>query len=213
MSGAFTTSTKLESKDTHGKTLLVSGASGACGSYAGQIGKVLGYKRVVGITSSMSKAEWLLEIGFDHVAIMPRGSNDFGACTAEVARACPDGVDSYFDNVGGYCSAAVAPHMNEGSRVAICGVMTQMGKDVADQSWMEVAEMRGAAINFVRYAELLEDTATLLQLRGGLRDMVASSQLRTEYTVYDGLEDAPDWFTDFFTSSKGLGKKVLRAAA
>ena len=96
--------------------------------------------------------------------------------------------------------------------------MTQMAEDVADQSWIPVAESRGATVNYVRYAELLEDTYTLLRVRQQLHQMLANQDLSTRFTLYDGLEQAPQYFVDFFSNSSAtaktaVGKKLLQVAS
>ena len=148
-------------------TLIVSGASGKVGSIAGQVGRLIGYTRVVGITSTKAKVRHLVDVlGFD-AAVLRGGGKTTEELAAEIAAACGLGGDgegegkeagtgermgewgqiSYFDNVGGDVSEAVAAGcLAEGSAVAICGTMSQMSQSVADQCWTEEARRRGAKL-------------------------------------------------------------------
>ena len=103
-----------------GETVLISAAAGAVGNVAGQIAKIKGCK-VVGITSSKEKAEWLInQIGFD--AVVNYKSENF---YKEIRSACPDKVDVYFDNVGGSIFETVLFAMNNYGRIICCGAVSQ----------------------------------------------------------------------------------------
>lgn len=104
-------------KPKKGEVLLVSGAAGAVGSVVGQIGKILGL-RVVGIAGTDEKADILKsEFGFDEGINYNTTKN----MSEAIAKACPEGVDVYFDNVGGEISDAVFTNINKGARIIICG--------------------------------------------------------------------------------------------
>jgi len=103
-------------KPKAGETIVVSGAAGAVGSVVGQIGKILGC-RVVGIAGSETKARMLVEeLGFD-VAVNYKS----GDLLTQLQAACPDGVDVYFDNVGGDVTDAVFRLLNNFARISVCG--------------------------------------------------------------------------------------------
>jgi NADPH-dependent curcumin reductase CurA len=109
-----------------GETVLVSSAAGAVGGLAAQIAKASGC-RVVGIAGGPEKCASLLdELGLDG-AIDYRG----GGLDAELAQACPEGVDVYFDNVGGQVLDTVLMHLKEGARIAVCGQISQYFADDA----------------------------------------------------------------------------------
>ncbi|XP_043286006.1 prostaglandin reductase 1-like [Venturia canescens] len=109
-----------------GETLVVSGAAGAVGSHVGQIAKTLGLK-VIGIAGSDKKCEWLKkELGFD-VAINYKTQN----IVKELKTAAPDGVDCYFDNVGGDISSVVLYNMNSFGRVSACGSISSYNADMS----------------------------------------------------------------------------------
>ena len=101
-----------------GETVLISAAAGAVGNVAGQIAKILGC-RVVGIAGTEAKCQALLDIGFDAV-VNHRTATDLEAAIRE---ACPEGIDVYFDNVGGRVLEAVLPVMRLNGRVAVCGMV------------------------------------------------------------------------------------------
>lgn len=106
-----------------GQTVLVSGAAGSVGSLVGQIARIKGCN-VVGIAGGEVKCRRLLdEFGFDG-AVDYRGKTT-DALSAAIAEACPDGVDVFFDNVGGDVLDATLPVMNSGGRIAVCGLMSQ----------------------------------------------------------------------------------------
>src|ERR1019366_2433697 len=103
-----------------GETLVVSGAAGAVGTMVGQIGKLLGC-RVVGIAGSEEKIALLKsKFGYDE-AINYKTTSDMKAA---IAKVCPDGVDIYFDNVGGEISDAVLANINKNARIPLCGAIS-----------------------------------------------------------------------------------------
>jgi NADPH-dependent curcumin reductase len=109
-----------------GETLVVSAAAGAVGSLAGQIGKVLGC-RVVGIAGDADKCQWLVdELGFD-AAINYREESSLGDA---LKRHCPDGIDVYFDNVGGHTLEAVLGLINLRARIVLCGMISTYNEGV-----------------------------------------------------------------------------------
>jgi NADPH-dependent curcumin reductase CurA len=107
-----------------GETMVVSGAAGAVGSLAGQIGKLVGC-RVVGIAGAEDKCAWLRgELGLD-AAINYRSED----VPSALARHCPDGIDVYFDNVGGPILDAVLERINLKARVALCGMISDYTRE------------------------------------------------------------------------------------
>jgi NADPH-dependent curcumin reductase CurA len=108
-----------------GETVVVSGAAGAVGSLVGQIGKIKGC-RVVGIAGTNRKVDYLVnDLGFDGAFNYKLVSN----YEEELKGLCPNGIDCYFDNVGGAISDAVIPLINLFGRVSVCGLISEYGQD------------------------------------------------------------------------------------
>ncbi|HLK46650.1 MAG TPA: NADP-dependent oxidoreductase [Bryobacteraceae bacterium] len=108
-------------KPQPGETVLVSGAAGAVGSLVGQIAKIQGC-RVIGIAGTDDKVQWMTrELGFD-AAFNYKSASDYSEKLKEL---CPNGIDCYFDNVGGAITDAVFPRMNTYGRVSVCGQISQ----------------------------------------------------------------------------------------
>jgi len=110
------------------ETVVVSGATGAVGSIVGQIAKLKGC-RAIGVTGTDEKVDYLVnELGFDG-AFNYKTSADYAAALTEL---CPQGIDCYFDNVGGAVTDAILPLMNRFGRVAICGLISEYNADRAE---------------------------------------------------------------------------------
>lgn len=186
-----------------GETLVVSGAAGAVGMLVGQIGKLHGC-RVVGIAGGNRKVQYLKsELGFD-AAIDYKAEKDLSAA---LRSACPDGVDVYFDNVGGSISDAVMSLINQGARVPICGQISlynlaepDVGPRVQPILLTRSARMEGFLVGqfSARYREGLE------QLAAWLRE----GKIRYEETITRGLDHAPEAFLGLFEGAN-LGKQLV----
>lgn len=111
-------------KPQPGETVVVSGAAGAVGCLVGQIAKIKGCK-VIGIAGGIEKCNWLItELGFDQAVDYKNDKFD-----ENLAAACPDGVDIYFDNVGGMISYQVMKSMNQFGRISISGSISSYNLD------------------------------------------------------------------------------------
>ena len=191
-------------KPKKGETLVVSGAAGAVGSVVGQIGKILGL-HVVGIAGSDEKVEMLKsKLGFDE-GINYNTTEDM---TAAIAKAAPNGVDVYFDNVGGPISDAVLFNINHFARMVICGAIsvynnTELPKSVSVQPFLvkNSALMQGFIVfNYQeKYPEALQQLSTWL----------AEGKLTYSETIVEGFENIPQAFIDLF-DGKNKGKMVVK---
>lgn len=191
-------------KPKKGETVVVSGAAGAVGSIVGQIAKILGC-RVVGIAGTDEKVEMLTsDFGFD--AAINYNSTD--NMSEAIAKACPNGVDVYFDNVGGDISDAVLVNINKFARMVICGAIsvyneTSLPKSISVQPFLvkNSALMQGFIVrNYAaKFPETMKQLATWL----------AEGKLTYTETIVDGFEQIPKAFIDLF-EGKNKGKMIVK---
>jgi NADPH-dependent curcumin reductase CurA len=186
-----------------GDTVFVSGAAGAVGSVAGQIAKARGASRVVGSAGTPTKVAWLREIGFD-------AAFDYheGPVRKRLKEAAPDGIDVYFDNVGGEHLEAAISSLKPFGRVAMCGAISAYNatEPPAGPTNLSLAvgkrlTLRGFIVS--DHGKRIKDY--LPEMAGWLRD----GTVRWEETVVDGLENATDAFRGLL-AGENLGKMVVR---
>jgi len=191
-------------KPKKGETLLVSGAAGAVGSVTGQIGKILGL-RVVGIAGTDEKVEMLKsEFGFDDAINYKTTDNMVEA----IAKACPDGVDVYFDNVGGDISEAVLFNINKFSRTVNCGAIslynnTELPKSISVQPFLvkKSSLMQGFVVS--DFADKHSEGVRQLA------EWFTQDKLKFTETIREGFENIPQAFLDLF-DGKNKGKMVVK---
>ncbi len=185
------------------ETVVVSGAAGAVGALAGQIARIKGC-RVIGIAGTDAKTAYLTEeLGFD-AAINYRTQD----VSAALSQACPDGIDVYFDNVGGEISDHVLRQMNEGGRISVCGQISQYNLADPEQGprlgWLFIVKrltMRGFIVSdhVDRYRVALREMAGWL----------ADGRLKYREDIVDGLENAPSAFIGMLQGDN-IGKRLIR---
>ena len=191
-------------KPQPGDTVVVSGAAGAVGSVAGQIARIKGC-RTVGIAGGPDKCAWLVEeLGFD-AAIDYKG----GDLRAELRRHAPDGVNVYFDNVGGDTLDEVLRRLARGARVVICGSISQYNAEQPPRgpaNYMQLLVQRASMTGFLvfDYADRYPEAMT--QLGRWLRD---GELISREEVVHGGLDQFPDVFLRLFRG-ENTGKLILR---
>jgi NADPH-dependent curcumin reductase CurA len=190
-----------------GETLVVSAASGAVGSVVGQIAKIQGC-RAVGVAGGKTKCDYVVdELGFD--ACIDYKEADF---PARLAAACPDGVDVYFENVGGAVLDAVVPLLNPGARVPICGFISAYNAtNLADVRTPEA--VLGALANppshrFFVVTEWLDEFEEATRVLG---QWIKEGKLKYRETVEQGIENAPRAFRMLFTG-ENFGKLMVKVA-
>ncbi|QCX38917.1 NADP-dependent oxidoreductase [Aureibaculum algae] len=191
-------------KPKAGETLVVSGAAGAVGSVVGQIGKILGLT-VIGIAGTDEKIEMLKnKFGFD-AGINYNTSKDMNA---DIAKAAPNGVDIYFDNVGGPISDAVLFNINRFARMIICGAISvynnkELPKSISVQPFLvkNSALMQGFIVsNYAdKFPEAMKQLSTWL----------ADGKLTYTETIVDGFDNIPQAFIDLF-EGKNKGKMIVK---
>jgi hypothetical protein len=192
-------------KPKAGETVVVSAASGAVGSVAGQLAKRAG-ARVVGIAGGPDKCLWVQDsLGFD--ACVDHRSHDL---QAELRAECPDGIDGYFENVGGEVQAAVFDQLNPFARVAMCGMVSQYNEHVFPP---------GPNLGFVVGKRVLiqgfivsDRPERLTEWRLLAAPLIADGGLIYREDVHDGLENAPNALAAILTG-QNFGKLLVRVGA
>ncbi len=190
-------------KPKAGETMVVSGAAGAVGSIAGQIGKLMGC-RVIGIVGTDEKADFIKnDLGFDE-AINCRTTIDMNKAINDL---CPEGVNVYFDNVGGNISDGVITNMNDLGRVVVCG-------SIASYNDTEV-ELGSRLLPIVVYKKLLIQGFLIADYKhkfaegiAQLQQWLSTGQIRYAETILKGLERLPEAFVGLF-EGKNEGKMVV----
>jgi NADPH-dependent curcumin reductase len=189
-----------------GQTVVVSGAAGAVGNVAGQIARIKGCK-VIGIAGGPEKCAWLTEkLGFD-------GAIDYkaGEVRSELRRLAPDGVDVYFDNVGGEILDEVLRRLARHARVVICGAISQYNAEQAPRgpaNYMQLLVERASMAGFLVFDYVERYGEAVAELAGWLNDGVLQSR---EDVVRAGLERFPDVFLRLFRG-ENVGKLILELA-
>lgn len=187
-----------------GETVLVSAATGAVGSVVGQLAKLQGC-RAVGIAGGAAKCEFAVkELGFDACVDYKAGK-----LLDDLRAACPNGVDNYFENVGGEVMDTAFRVLNPFSRVALCGMISDYNATEAYGAKM----MRALLVNRVRLQGFIVfDRPDLYQKAvTQLAKWVSQGRIRYHETVADGLQNAPKAFIGLL-KGQNLGKQLVRLA-
>jgi NADPH:quinone reductase len=189
-----------------GETVVVSGAAGAVGTVVGQIAKLKGCY-VVGIAGSDDKINYLKhELGFDE-AINYKSTPDMKSA---LSAACPNGVDVYFDNVGGVISDAVYTLLNNFARIAVCGQISlynattpPVGPRVEPILLKTKSLMKGFIVS--DYADRFGEAAA------GLAGWLREGKLQYEESMVEGFDQLPHAFLGLFTG-ENIGKQLVKVA-
>ncbi|HUL06519.1 MAG TPA: NADP-dependent oxidoreductase [Candidatus Acidoferrum sp.] len=187
-----------------GETVVVSAASGAVGSVVGQLAKLQGC-RVVGIAGGALKCSYTMQdLGFD-------GCVDYkaGHIAHDLERETPDGIDIYFENVGGDILEAVMPRLNPFARIPLCGLIS----DYNSTTPRGISDMRPFLIKRVKLQGFIcSDTMELWpEALKQLGELAASGTLKYRETVVEGIENAPKAFIGLF-KGENFGKLVVKLA-
>jgi NADPH-dependent curcumin reductase CurA len=187
----------------HGETIVVSAASGAVGSVVGQLAKIGGCT-AIGIAGGAEKCEYVTkELKFD--ACIDYKSEDVGKRLKDVA---PDGVDGYFENVGGEIMEAVLPRMNAFGRIALCGLIA--GYDgqpipLRNPTWLLISRLLIKGFIVTEHMDVWP--AALKELGGH----VAAGRIRYRETIAHGIENAPQAFLGMLKGAN-FGKQLVKLA-
>ena len=190
-----------------GDTVVVSGAAGAVGSAAGQIAKIKG-ARVVGIAGGEEKCRWIVEeLGFD--AAIDYKSQDVRRALRDAA---PDGVDVYFDNVGGEILDAVLTRLARGARIVICGAVSQYNATDGvrgPSNYLSLLVARASMIGMVVFDYAPRFGQAAAEIAGWMQE---GRLISREDIVDGGVNAFPDTLLKLFTG-ENVGKLVLRVGS
>ncbi len=200
-----------------GETLVVGAATGAVGAVVGQLAKAKGL-RAVGVAGGPEKCRFAVEeLGFD-ACIDHRAAPDAAALRAQLAEACPDGVDIYYENVGGKTLEAVLSLMNVHGRIPVCGMISWYdlgglgmgpveGPDRLPKAWRTILVQRLKVQGFIifdhndRFAPFEEEVSAL----------VRSGAMKYHETIAEGIDAAPEAFISMLKGGN-LGKQLVRVS-
>jgi NADPH-dependent curcumin reductase len=188
-----------------GETVVVSGAAGSTGSVAGQIAKIKGC-RVVGTAGGKEKCDWLVQVaGFD--AAIDYKSEDIGS---RLSALCPNGIDVFFDNVGGVVLNEVLARINLKARIVLCGAISRYNETVpppGPSNYFNLTPKRARMEGFI----ILDYVPRFPEAIEALSRWQAEGKLVQKEDVAVGLENAPRTLMRLF-SGENFGKQLLKIA-
>lgn len=194
-------------KPQAGETLVVAAASGAVGSVVGQMAKILGL-RAVGVAGGPEKCRYVTdELGFD--ACIDYKAPDFAE---KLAAACPDGIDVYFENVGGEVTKAVAGLLNPGARVPICGYISNYNDADLEQAETPFHILKRLdSVPEHRFFLVTEWHERWLEATRQLGQWIGEGKLKYRESVGEGLENAPEYFRGML-KGRNFGKQLVKVS-
>jgi NADPH-dependent curcumin reductase CurA len=192
-------------KPAAGKTVAVSAASGAVGSAVGQLAKARGC-RAVGIAGGKDKCDYVVgELGFD-ACVDYKAHKDPKSLYEAIKEATPDGVDGYFENVGGAVLDAVLPRMNAFGRIALCGMISGYDGEPIPLKQPQLLLTNRLMLQGFIVSEHMEFWPQALKELG---TMVATGKLKYRESVAQGLAAAPEAFLGLL-KGRNFGKQVVK---
>jgi NADPH-dependent curcumin reductase CurA len=193
-------------KIKEGDTVVVSGAAGATGSTVGQIARLKGAARVVGIAGTPEKCEWLVEeLGYD-AAINYRDDE----VAKRLREACPDGIDLFFDNVGGELLDICLGQLALRGRVVLCGAIAtynEKGKIQGPSNYRALIARRGRMEGFI----ILDYIGRFPEAQAEMAGWIGEGKIKYATHIVKGLEHAPDALNLLFTGGN-TGKVIVELA-
>jgi NADPH-dependent curcumin reductase CurA len=185
-----------------GETLFVSGAAGAVGSAVAQIGKIKGC-RVIGSAGSPEKLRWLTEVAGIDAAIDYRATPDLGAA---LARHCPDGIQIYFENVGGRHLEAALDNMALHGRIVVCGLIDGYNRAKPGPGNLFQIIAKRLTIKGILVRDHQDMKPAFL---ADMKRWIAEGRVKWQETVVEGIDRMPEAFIGLFTGAN-LGKMVVK---
>ncbi|WP_405189673.1 NADP-dependent oxidoreductase [Streptomyces anulatus] len=190
-----------------GETLVISGASGSVGALVGQLAALSG-ARVIGTTSSPEKADYLTGLGFDAVIVYRHGDG-VDTVREALAQAAPDGVDRYFDNLGGAITDAVFPMLNIGSQVAVCWQWsTQVGNEGTGPRLLPYLMFPRATVRGIFSLEWFTEQ-NWQDLHTDLGGRVRRGEVVCDHTLHHGFDAIPAAYGSLYGDRAANRGKVL----
>jgi NADPH-dependent curcumin reductase len=190
-----------------GQTMVVSAATGAVGSAFGVLAKERGC-RAVGIAGGAEKCTYAVkELGFD-ACIDYREHKDAASLSKALKEACPDGIDGYFENVGGMVLDAVMLRLNAFARIALCGMIAGYDGQPLPMSYPQLLLTNRVKLEGFIVSEHMEVWPQALQELGTL---VGTGKLRPRESIAQGIESAPEAFLGLL-KGKNFGKQLVKVA-
>ena len=192
-----------------GETLVVAAATGPVGSIVGQLAKAKGL-RVVGIAGGEEKCRIATEtFGFE-ACLDHRAYDDAASLSTALAEACPDGIDIYFENVGGKVLAAVLQNMNNFGRIPVCGMIAWYN-GASDDDMPLAAAWRSVLTKFLHVEGFIifNHWDELPAFHAEVGPMVASGEIRYLEDIAEGLENAPEAFISMLKGGN-TGKQLVK---
>ncbi len=191
-----------------GETLVVAAASGPVGATVGQIGKIMGC-RVVGIAGGPEKCAYVVQsLGFDACI-----DHKAGGFADTLKQALPDGIDIYFENVGGAVFDAVLPLLNTSARIPVCGLVSQYNATSLPDGPDRMGLLMGTILRkrmTMRGFIVFDDFGHLYdEFAGQMQPWVKDGKIKYREDVIDGLENAPAAFAGLL-KGENFGKRVVK---
>lgn len=194
-------------KPKAGETMFVSGAAGAVGAVVCQLGKSKGC-RVIASAGSPAKCEWLeKEAGVD-VALNYKDYQNAAELTKALAEAAPNGVDCYFENVGGMHLEAALNCIGFGGRIALCGMIAQYNNQEPEPGPPNLVNLIGRGV-MVRGFIVSEYMDKAMEFAADVAPLLMQGKIKFRESVYEGLGKAPEAFVGLF-KGENFGKAVVR---
>lgn len=197
-------------KPQKGETLVVAAATGPVGATVGQVGNQYGL-RTVGIAGGKEKCDFAVnELGFD--ACIDHKADDFAE---QLKAACPDGIDIYYENVGGKVFDAVMPLLNAHARIPVCGLVAQYNATELPEGQDRLSVLTGLILSqrltikgFIIFEEYGDHYPEFLKT---MSKWVESGDVKTKEHIAEGLDNAPDAFVRMLNGDN-FGKTVVKIA-